>query len=81
MRYINLLCLNIFVVVSQQKREGHFYGCRSLLRSDIFLFQGGAMYEELKITIVMLSPQDIVCMSDGFGGEWSDENVDPEGWV
>jgi hypothetical protein len=39
------------------------------------------MYEELKITIVMLSTQDIVCMSDFFGGEWSDENVDDDGWT
>jgi hypothetical protein len=46
-----------------------------------FFLGGIIMYEELKMTIIMLSSQDIVCMSDDFVGEWSDENVDQEGWA
>jgi hypothetical protein len=39
------------------------------------------MYEKPKVTILFFSDQDVIRTSDGFGGEWSDENVDQEGWA
>ena len=35
------------------------------------------MYEELKITVVALNAEDIVCASNGEG--WKDPNADGEG--
>ena len=34
------------------------------------------MYEEPKLWLIMFDAQDIVCAS-----EWSDDNVDPDGWI
>ena len=39
------------------------------------------MYEAPKLAILLFLKEDIVRTSDGFGGEWSDENVDQEGWA
>lgn len=35
------------------------------------------MYQEPKIIIVRLSYYDVICMS----GEYSDDNVDDDGWT
>lgn len=37
------------------------------------------MYEELKLELILLQSEEIVRTSPT--GEWSDENVDGDGWI
>ena len=38
------------------------------------------MYEELKITVVALDEEDIVCTSNG-ENDLGNSDVDPDGWL
>ena len=42
---------------------------------------GKYMYEEPYLHIILLSDNDIVRMSDVGSDDWSDENVDDDGWI
>ncbi len=39
------------------------------------------MYEEPKITFLLFLKEDVLTASSGFDEEFSDDNVDDDGWV